>query len=221
MVTMTRDQVKTCPRCGKPLIFNHGENPYCMVHGSPRETIISDPKKTPVKKSAASTEPPADPAAGSSPADHPEGRGPSPDPGVAARSAAENSKLPPGPGDPQGQTAKSGDIPPKPKSKDHFAMHRYYETNKTAIIRDINDLGNDAASIRWGISLSQISHLKRNWNLIPHSHKPSKQQPQNKISCVPRPNIILPPLPDFNPAWSIEIQEAWLDIYILLVKRGG
>jgi hypothetical protein len=56
-------------------------------------------------------------------------------------------------------------IPPKPITGNKYAIRRHYEHNRTRIIAEAHEFGEDATKKRWGIRNEAWPHLKRQFGL--------------------------------------------------------
>ena len=195
-MSMATQIKETCRRCGKPLINDHDEHYYCLIHGEQSPAPISEPIKPHGKKK---------PAAGS-------------DQGTAGSQASGSS----GAGDPPADPP----VPPRPAARNRIAVYKYYEANKDQIIQAYVTFGFEAADKwhiaksqfrkllhRWNVLLIKS---KKGALLTKTKLKPRKPPP-----VLPPPATVkrsrLPGLPDFNATWPIDMQSRWLQIYEKLV----
>lgn len=234
MVTEVKSR-QTCPRCGSRLIGN-GEEGFCINHGPPSPVPVDKPKpisqpepsrrKTPLPatrqfhlplkkedtvKTVTKDVTPA--TENKSPAlDQPEAKNqkPAADPGAAAAANTRSSKelTPP---------------PVKPSGKN--AIHQFYVDNKDRIIADYQKLGALPAAANWGMNNSTIYKLLNGWGVRKKEGKPAAgyAPERHKTPALPPPatpgNLVLPALPDFNPNWSMDVQQCWMEIYGKLIKK--
>jgi len=194
MITGTKTEL--CRRCGRPLIYNNGEPPFCLVHGEQSPEPISEEIKPRVKTAVEES---------------------SKKPGMTVKSEFEKeikqmeSETTLGPHEP----------PPLPTIKNRFTMHAYYKANKEQIIFDCKLLGTVKTSKKWKIASSTLFHLKKKWSGENTGGSP-KQLKAKHSAEQPSPAIPdrhhLPALPDYDHAWPVELQLKWLNIYEKLIN---
>ncbi len=127
-------------------------------------------------------------------------------------------------------------IPLKPNITDmslkakNYALHKYYQDNKAAILKDWDTLGKEQTRKRWGISTG-------GWNSIGHYFKPEVYGPKPKkvkkvVETTPLPALESPKLPSTGlptfPPWDTikgepeSVKLRWLDTYKeLAVKHNS
>jgi hypothetical protein len=198
METAVKEKVtiSKCPKCSGPLISEHGEEPYCLMHGTVRSKPISEPISDRIHrnpKQAALTS------------------------ALAAIATGAAVPQPPGPTDPP--------LPPRPAVENKYTMHKYYEDNKDLIILDYGTLGLQTA-VKWSINKSTLRTLLNRWKvrIIQRKAGATKRSvKQDKPAVLPSPAAApvrshLPELPDYNSAWPVELQGKWLQIYEKLIN---
>jgi len=95
--------------------------------------------------------------------------------------------------------------------------HRFFETNKEDILKDMSTLGRPETLTKWGIPQSSIISLLRRWGYRPSSPEPvQRREPQGDHHESPGPAPVagvLPPLPAFSDTWAPTVQLAWLCLW--------
>jgi hypothetical protein len=214
-----------CPKCNKPLIGTADEEPYCLMHGTPRSDPNSEMKvsrksqltvKADIESGIKSMEA-AVASAGQTGATKSQDK-----PAAANKPAAGPDQTPSAPPAAGGPPADPEEIPAKPDVQNPYTMNRYYEANKDRIIQYYAEFGSVLTAGRWKIQNSQVCKLMKRWGVKPPGHIPQSARRETRHKSKPGPlspvpqvvsQRALPELPAYNPEWPLETQKLWLEIY--------
>jgi len=83
--------------------------------------------------------------------------------------------------------------------------HEFLELHRSAIQRDVVELGSIKARKRWHIPSSTFSQLLKKWT--------APETPAPPPVPVPKSDKHLPELPAFSNDWTAEVQVKWLEVW--------
>jgi ribosomal protein S27E len=102
------------------------------------------------------------------------------------------------------------------KHAELMKRHEFYESNKQAILSDVESIGRAATCKKWNISNGTLSQLLSRWE---YKGREVKGRDTLGTRTIITTGIVLPSLPAFSNSWDPKIQERWLDIYEKLASR--
>ena len=104
--------------------------------------------------------------------------------------------------------------------------HRYYESNRDAIVADLLSMGRAATMTKWKIPSSSLCTLENRWvtdeqrDQIDAATLSQPSQPASAATAAK--NGRLPVFPEFSGTWEPSVQLKWLEVYEkLAIKPEG
>jgi hypothetical protein len=121
------------------------------------------------------------------------------------------------PGRPRRRPPGSGRQARRRNTGNIYERHRFYESHRNEIIRDLSTLGRRATRKKYGIpTYSSLASLEKRW-LTPDQRATLDSASLRRAPATQDPasptNGHLPHFPEFSGTWDPSVQLKWLEVY--------